>query len=343
MMKNNVLVTGGTGFLGMHIIFQLLQKGYHVKTTVRSLKSKDNVIKILKNNGITDFTQLSFVELDLSKDAGWKEAMLDCEYVLSVASPVFFGKFENEDELIRPAIDGITRILKAAKAAKVKRVVMTSNFGAIGFSNSDKTSITTEAFWTDEFAKGLSAYEKSKLIAEKEAWKFMENETELEFATINPVAIFGPSQSSHVSGSFDLLKNLLNGSMKRVINIPLNVVDVRDVADLHIRAMITKEANGERFIASADGEISMEDIAHLLRQKRPDLISKMPQKTLPNVAIRAAALFNKHAKEGKLMINMNRQISNEKAKKMLGWTPISTKEEAVLAAVDSLAKYGLLD
>ncbi|MBC2181951.1 NAD-dependent epimerase/dehydratase family protein [Listeria sp. FSL L7-0233] len=342
-MKNNVLVTGGTGFLGMHIIFQLLQKGYHVKTTVRSLKSKDNVIKILKNNGITDFTQLSFVELDLSKDAGWKEAMLDCEYVLSVASPVFFGKFENEDELIRPAIDGITRILKAAKAAKVKRVVMTSNFGAIGFSNSDKTSITTEAFWTDEFAKGLSAYEKSKLIAEKEAWKFMENETELEFATINPVAIFGPSQSSHVSGSFDLLKNLLNGSMKRVINIPLNVVDVRDVADLHIRAMITKEANGERFIASADGEISMEDIAHLLRQKRPDLISKMPQKTLPNVAIRAAALFNKHAKEGKLMINMNRQISNEKAKKMLGWTPISTKEEAVLAAVDSLAKYGLLD
>ncbi|MBC1568942.1 NAD-dependent epimerase/dehydratase family protein [Listeria sp. FSL L7-1425] len=342
-MKNNVLVTGGTGFLGMHIIFQLLQKGYHVKTTVRSLKSKDNVIKILKNNGITDFTQLSFVELDLSQDAGWKEAMLDCEYVLSVASPVFFGKFKNEDELIRPAIDGITRILKAAKAAKVKRVVMTSNFGAIGFSNSDKTSITTEAFWTDEFAKGLSAYEKSKLIAEKEAWKFMENETELEFATINPVAIFGPSQSSHVSGSFDLLKNLLNGSMKRVINIPLNVVDARDVADLHIRAMITKEANGERFIASADGEISMEDIAHLLRQKRPELISKMPQKTLPNVAIRAAALFNKHAKEGKLMINMNRQISNEKAKKMLGWTPISTKEEAVLAAVDSLAKYGLLD
>ncbi|MBC1543961.1 NAD-dependent epimerase/dehydratase family protein [Listeria cossartiae] len=342
-MKNNVLVTGGTGFLGMHIIFQLLQKGYRVKTTVRSLKSKDNVIKILKNNGITDFTQLSFVELDLSKDAGWKEAMLDCEYVLSVASPVFFGKFKNEDELIRPAIDGITRILKAAKAAKVKRVVMTSNFGAIGFSNSDKTSITTEAFWTDEFAKGLSAYEKSKLIAEKEAWKFMGNETELEFATINPVAIFGPSQSSHVSGSFDLLKNLLNGSMKRVINIPLNVVDVRDVADLHIRAMITKEANGERFIASADGEISMEDIAHLLRQKRPDLVSKMPQKTLPNIAIRAAALFNKHAKEGELMINMNRQISNEKAKKMLGWTPISTKEEAVLAAVDSLAKYGLLD
>ncbi|EAD4658701.1 aldehyde reductase [Listeria monocytogenes] len=342
-MKNNVLVTGGTGFLGMHIIFQLLQQGYQVKTTVRSLKSKEKVIEILQNNGITDFTHLSFVELDLSKDEGWKEAMLDCEYVLSVASPVFFGKFKNEEELISPAIEGITRILQAAKEAKVKRVVMTSNFGAIGFSNADKNSITTEAYWTDELAKGLSVYEKSKLIAEKEAWKFMENETELEFATINPVAIFGPSQSNHVSGSFDLLKNLLNGSMKRVINIPLNVVDARDVADLHIRAMITPEANGERFIASADGEISMADIAHLLQRERPELVDKMPKKTLPNAAIRAAALFSKHAKEGELMINMNRQISNSKARDVLGWKPISTKEEAVLAAVDSLAKYGLLD
>lgn len=343
MMKNNVLVTGGTGFLGMHIIFQLLQKGYNVKTTVRSLKSKDKVIEVLRNNGIADFAQLSFAEVDLSKDAGWKEAMLDRDYVLSVASPVFFGKFKNEDELIRPAIEGITRILKAAKEAKVKRVVMTSNFGAIGFSNADKNTITTEEYWTDENVKGLSAYEKSKLIAEKEAWKFMENETELEFATINPVAIFGPSQSSHVSGSFELLTGLLNGSMKRVINIPLNVVDARDVADLHIRAMITPEANGERFIASADGEISMADIATLLRQERPELVSKMPSKTLPNAAIKVAALFNKHAKEGELMINMNRQISNAKAKDILGWAPISTKEEAVLAAVDSLAKYHLLD
>ncbi|MBC1324066.1 NAD-dependent epimerase/dehydratase family protein [Listeria welshimeri] len=342
-MKNNVLVTGGTGFLGMHIIFQLLQKGYNVKTTVRSLKSKEKVIEVLQNNGITDFTKLSFVELDLSKDEGWEEAMLDCTYVLSVASPVFFGKFKNEEELIRPAIEGITRILKAAKKAKVKRVVMTSNFGAIGFSNADKISITTEEYWTDEFAKGLSAYEKSKLIAEKEAWKFMENETELEFATINPVAIFGPSQSRHVSGSFDLLKNLLNGSMKRIVNIPLNVVDARDVADLHIRAMITPEANGERFIASADGEINMVEIAHLLQQERPELVSSMPEKVLPNAAIRVAALFSKHAKEGELMINMNRQITTSKAKDMLGWEPISTKEEAVLAAVDSLAKYSLLD
>lgn len=342
-MKNNVLVTGGTGFLGMHIIFQLLQKGYNVKTTVRSLKSKEKVIEVLQNNGITDFTKLSFVELDLSKDEGWEEAMRDCTYVLSVASPVFFGKFKNEEELIRPAIEGITRILKAAKKSKVKRVVMTSNFGAIGFSNADKNSITAEEYWTDEFAKGLSAYEKSKLIAEKEAWKFMENETELEFATINPVAIFGPSQSRHVSGSFDLLKNLLNGSMKRIINIPLNVVDARDVADLHIRAMITPEANGERFIASADGEINMVEIAHLLQQERPELVSSMPKKVLPNAAIRVASLFSKHAKEGELMINMNRQISNSKAKDMLGWEPISTKEEAVLAAVDSLAKYSLLD
>ncbi len=342
MMKNNVLVTGGTGFLGMQIIFQLLQKGYPVKTTVRSLNSKAKIMEILTNNGISDFSKLSFVEVDLSKDDGWKDAMADCKYVLSVASPVFFGKFENEDELIRPAIEGITRILSAAKEAKVKRVVMTSNFGAVGFSNMDKTTITTEENWTDENMKGLSAYEKSKLLAEKAAWKFMEDETELEFTTINPVAIFGPSQSNHVSGSFDLLKSLLNGSMKRVIDIPLNVVDARDVADLHIRAMITPLAKGERFIASADGEISMADIAELLRQERPELVKNMPEKTLPNFAIKVAALFNQQAKEGKLLINMNRHISNSKAKDLLGWTPIATKEEAVLAAVDSLAKYGLL-
>lgn len=143
-MKNNVLVTGGTGFLGMHIIFQLLQQGYDVKTTVRSLKSKEKVIEVLRNNGLANFTKLSFVELDLSKAEGWEEAMRDCKYVLSVASPVFFGKFKNEEELISPAIEGITRILKAAKKAKVKRVVMTSNFGAVGFSNANKNSITTE-------------------------------------------------------------------------------------------------------------------------------------------------------------------------------------------------------
>lgn len=344
-MQQNVLVTGGTGFVGMQIILQLLEKGYRVKTTVRSLKSKEKVIEVLKNNGISTIENLSFAEADLSKDDGWDAAMEGCDYVLSVASPVFFDIPKDENEVIRPAVEGIIRILKAANRSNVKRVVMTSNFGAVGFSKKKGAQvITTEEDWTDENEPGLSTYEKSKLLAEKAAWSYIEIEgKQLEFATINPVAIFGPSLTNHVSGSFDLLKNLLNGSTKRIADIPLNIVDVRDVADLHIRAMLTPEAKGERFIASADGQISMMEIAELIRRERPNLAGKIPNRKLPDILIEAGAMVNKQAREGKLFLDMNRNVSNEKAKTLLGWRPISTQEQATLAAVDSLVNYGLVD
>lgn len=342
-MTEKVLVTGGTGFLGMQMLLQLLNKGYDVRTTVRSLKSKDKVINTLRENGVSNFDQLSFIEADLSKDANWDEAMADRDYVLSVASPVFFEIPKDEAEVIRPAIEGIMRILKAANRTNVKRVVMTSNFGAVGFSNQDWHSVTTEKDWTDENAKGLSAYEKSKLLAEKAAWKYIETEGQgLEFATVNPVAIFGPSLDSHVSGSFDLLKGIASGSMKMVPNIELNVVDVRDVVDLHIRAMITPEAAGQRFIATTDGMISMPDIAELLQKERPQLSETISKRTMPDWMLKAASHFNATAREGQFMAEMNRNVSNAKAREVLGWTPIGTKEDAVLAAVDSLIKYKLI-
>ena len=208
----NVLVTGGTGFVGTHIILQLLQKGYNVKTTLRSISSKNKVIDTLKSNGITTFDNLTFVEADLSKDDNWEDAMKGCDYVLSVASPVFMTMPKDENEAIRPAVEGIVRILKAARNASVKRVVMTSNFGAVGFSNKNPDTATTEADWTDPKEKGLSTYEKSKLLAECAAWDFIKKEGgNLEFTTINPVAILGPSLSAHISGSFGLLEHLLDG------------------------------------------------------------------------------------------------------------------------------------
>ncbi|WP_443660963.1 SDR family oxidoreductase [Clostridium algidicarnis] len=342
-MMENVLVTGGTGFVGTHIILQLLQKGYNVKTTLRSINSKSKVIDTLKSNGITTIDNLTFIEADLSKDDNWDEAMKGCDYVLSVASPVFFTIPRDENEVIRPAVDGIVRVLKAARNASVKRVVMTSNFGAVGFSNKNPNAATTEADWTEQNEKGLSSYEKSKLLAERAAWNFINKEGgKLEFATINPVAILGPSLSAHISGSFGILEHLLDGSMKSIPNILLNIVDVRDVADLHIRAMTNPNANGKRFIASADGQISMPEIAALLKNKKPDIAKKVSTKTLPNWVISLGALFNAEAKEGKLLLGMSRNVSNAKAKEILGWKPISNIEGTILASVNSMNKYGII-
>lgn len=342
-MTKTVLVTGGTGFVGTHIIFQLLQRGYNVKTTIRSLGSKSKVIDTLKFNGISTFDNLTFVEADLSKDDNWDLAMKGCNYVLSVASPVFFTIPKDENEVIRPAVEGIIRVLKAARNAGVKRVVMTSNFGAVGFSNKNSNITTTEEDWTNPNEKGLSAYEKSKLLAERAAWDFIKKEGgSLEFTTINPVAILGPSLSAHMSGSFGLIEHLLNGSMKAIPNIPLNIVDVRDVADLHIRAMINPKANGQRFIASADGQISVPEIAALIKNKKPDIAKNISIKTVPNWVIYLAALFNKQAKEAALLLRMSRNVSNTKAKKTLDWKPISTNEEIILASLDSMVKYELI-
>lgn len=338
-----VLVTGGSGFVGMQIILQLLQKGYAVKATVRSLASKNKVIDALKSAGIISFDKLSFIETELTKDDNWGEAMKDCKYVLSVASPVFFEIPKDENEAIRPSVEGILRVLKFARIAGVTRVVMTSSFGALGFSHTDKNTETTEDDWTDPNLKGLSVYEKSKGLAERAAWDFIRKEGGgLEFATINPVAILGPSLDAHISGSFDILKHLLNGSMKAVPNIPLNIVDVRDVADLHIRAMTNPDANGQRFIASADGQISMPEIAAYLKNKMPNVAARVSTKTVPDWILNLAALFNSQAKGGAMLLKVNRNVSNAKAKNMLGWMPIATNEQAIFASMESMIKYRII-
>lgn len=345
-MKNTdtVLVTGGSGFVAMHIILQLLQKEYNVKTTVRSLKSKEKIIETLKSNGITNTDKLSFVQTELTKDDNWETAMQDCKYVLSVASPVFFEIPKDENEAIKPALEGIIRVLKFAKKAGVKRVVMTSNFGAVGFSQTNKNRKTTEADWTDPNLKGLSVYEKSKTLAEMAAWDFIKKEScNLEFATINPVAIFGPSLDEHISGSLNILKHILEGTMNPVPPIPLNLVDVRDVADLHIRAMENPNADGQRFIATADGQISMPEIAKFLIETKPEISAKVSKKTIPEFMIRFASVFNAKAKEGKMFMNMNRNVSNAKARNLLGWKPIGANQDIILASVETMMKFNLIN
>ncbi|MBW7676708.1 SDR family oxidoreductase [Chryseobacterium chendengshani] len=315
--KKTVLVTGGTGFLGIHTILQLLQQGYHVKTTLRSLAKKDSILKALKEGGITDFSHLALIEADLTTDKNWDEAVKGCDYILHVASPFPADDPKDENELIVPARDGALRVLKASRDAGVKRVVLTSSFAAVGYSIDAKDHIFTEKDWTDLNAP-LPAYIKSKTVAEKSAWEFIEKEGNgIELSVINPVGIFGPVIGGITSASLDIaISGILNGSMDKTPPFTMGVVDVRDVADIHIKAMLHPEAPGERFIATSDGVMSFYDVAELFKKERPQYI--LDVKELQPI--------------GK---EFYKEMSNEKAETILSWNPRS-REEALLASADSL-------
>ncbi|KQT21527.1 3-beta hydroxysteroid dehydrogenase [Chryseobacterium sp. Leaf405] len=315
--NKTVLVTGGTGFLGIHTVLQLLQQGYEVKTTLRSLAKKENVIKALKEGGLRDFSHLSFVEADLTTDNNWDEAVKDCDYVLHVASPFPAQDPKDENELIIPARDGALRVLRASRDAGVKRIVLTSSFAAVGYSNNNEDHIFTEEDWTDVNTE-LPAYIKSKTIAEKSAWEFIEKEgNELELAVINPVGIFGPALGEITSASLDIaVSGILSGNMEYTPTFTMGVVDVRDVVDIHIKAMLHPDASGERFIATSEGVMSFYDVAELFKKERQQYTSNI--KKLEPI--------------GK---EFYKEMSNEKAKTVLNWNPRS-REEALLASADSL-------
>lgn len=337
-----VLVTGGSGFVGVHCILQLLEKGYQVRTTLRSMNRKAEVIDMLKEGGITDFENLSFYEANLTQDDNWDEAVEGCDFVLHVASPISLALPQSDDEIIKPAVDGTLRVLKAAKKAGVKRVVITSNFGAVGYSHKDMHTQITEESWTDPNEKNLTAYLKSKIFAERAAWDFMEKEGgDLELSVINPAGIFGPSLGKDLSSGFELLKKVLDGSMKAIPKIPFGVVDVRDVADLHIRAMINPKAKGERFLAIAGGVMTLPQIAKFLKEHLGERANRVSTKTIPDWVMRIAAIFNPVAKQVTSQLGKNKNASNQKAKTVLGWNP-RTNEEAILATAESLYKFGTL-
>ena len=318
-MKRIILVTGGTGFVAIHTILQLLQQGYQVKTTLRSLSKKDKIIDALKDGGIDDFTDLSFYQAELTSDEGWEEAVRDCEYVLHIASPFPAQAPKDENELIIPARDGALRVLKAASNAGVKRVVLTSSFAAIGYSNNAKDHVFTETDWTDEQAP-IMAYIKSKTIAEKAAWDFIKTEGgSMELTVINPVGIFGPVLGDISSASLDtIVKGIIGGTTTESPAFTFGVVDVRDVADIHIKAMLHPKANGQRFLATSEGVMSVYDVAQLIKTERPEL---------------AANIADMQQTDEAFYI----QMSNRKAVEILGWDPKS-RQSAILESVDSLYK-----
>jgi dihydroflavonol-4-reductase len=337
-----VLVTGGTGFVGVHCILQLLSQGYKVKTTLRSPGRKNEVIEMLKYGGATSVENVSFVEADLAKDANWDAAVSGCEFVLHVASPIGLNVPKDENEMIVPAVEGTLRILRAAKQAGVKRVVLTSSFAAVGYSHKDPKAEITEESWTNPKDRGLSAYLKSKTLAEMAAWEYIKKEGgALELAVVNPVAIFGPTLGPDMSSAFEMLKQVFDGKLKALPQISFGIVDVRDVADLHLRAMTNPAANGQRFLAIAGVPMSFYDIATLLKNKMGDTAKNVTTKLLPNWQVRVAALFSPAAKNIAPQIGKIKAASNAKAKKLLGWMPRSN-EEAILASAQSMVKFGLI-
>jgi nucleoside-diphosphate-sugar epimerase len=335
-------VTGGSGFVAAHCILQLLKAGYQVRTTVRSLSREADVRAMLKAGGAEPTDALSFVAADLLSDAGWSEAVAGCDYVLHVASPFPAVAPKHEDELIIPARDGTLRVLKAARDAGVKRVVMTSSFVAIGYGNKITDRPFSEENWTNLEGEHVTAYAKSKTIAERAAWDFIERAGgALELSVVNPVGIFGPVLGSDFATTIQIVQRLMTGEFPGVPRLSLGCVDVRDVADLHIRAMTHPAAKGERFLAVGDGYMPLLKIAELLKARMGKVAERVPTRTLPTWVLRLVALVDPSVRQVIPELDKVKLTTNAKAKRLLGWSPRSN-EEAVLATAESLVQFGLL-
>jgi len=341
MSNELVLVTGGSGFIGSHCILQLLSSGYRVRTTVRSLGREQEVRTMLEAAGADPSGRLSFFEADLLTDAGWPAAVAGCDFVLHVASPFPPGLPKNEDELIIPAREGALRVLRAARDAGVKRVVLTSSFAAVGYGQKITDRPFSEDNWTDANQE-IGAYVKSKTVAERAAWDFIAREGgALELSVVNPVGVLGPVLSKDYSTSIQLVQRLLDGTVPGIPNLSFALVDVRDVADLHLRAMTNAAACGERFIAVAGESMSMREIASVLRDHLGQIARRVPTRVIPNWIVRLSALFDQSLAQVVPELGIIKPVTNEKARRLLGWQPRSN-EEAVLATATSLEQLKLL-
>lgn len=340
---SRVLVTGGSGFIGSHSILQLLAAGHEVRTTVRDLRRRDDVLAMLRQGGAADpGERLTFFAADLESDAGWAEAVAGCDYVLHVASPFPPAVPKDENELIVPAREGALRVLRAARDAKVRRVVLTSSYAAIGYGTQGRSTPFTEEDWTDPDGPDVQPYVKSKTLAERAAWDFIAREGGgLELSVVNPVGVFGPVLGPDYSTSILLVQRLMDGALPGCPRLWFGCVDVRDVADLHIRAMTSPAASGERFLAVAGDFLSMREIAGALKAGLGAEAARVPTRELPNWLVQIVALFDPAAKQLLPELGKRRNASNAKARERLGWAPRSS-EESVVATARSMIDLGLL-
>ena len=332
-----VLVTGGTGFIGLHCLQQLLDKGYKVKTTIRSESRKQEVMEAMKKHS-SNFENLEFFIADLLSDDGWSEAVNGSKYVLHVASPFFLGEPENEDVFIKPAVEGTLRVLKACADADVKKVVLTSSFAAVGYGHPKEKEVYTEEDWSSVDGE-ISPYAKSKTLAEKAAWEFVENLEEsnkFELTVINPVAVTGPMLTSDIGSSNDFLLKLISGSMPACPKIHMGYIDVRDVAKAHIFSMTEDKTNGERIIVS-ENEMFFAEVGKTLNEAG---FKKSPTKEMPNFLVKIMSLFVGELKTLLSALNRKGDIDKTKAQSFFNWDYIST-EQSVTETAQQLQDMGL--
>ncbi len=337
-----VLVTGATGFIAQHVIVQLLAAGYRVRGTIRSLAKGDELRRTLAAH-TASADRLELVSAELTRDDGWRDAVRGCRFVLHVASPLPSKPPRDPDELIVPARDGALRVLRAAVAEKVERVVMTSSVAAVLYGHErDGKKVYDERDWS-KLTNEVGAYEQSKTIAERAAWDYVDGlpaGERIELCTINPGLVLGPLLGPEGSTSLEVVRKLLARELPGLPDIGYAVVDVRDVATAHLAAMTTPAAAGQRFIVAIE-HASFRDVADVLARHFGPKGFKIPTRRVPGWVLKTVSLWDKTARLAVQELNKRQDLSSARAREVLGWKP-HTLDEMVVAAGESMVQYGVI-